>query len=456
MDSADEASPVPASLRDPKGKRRAATDDAGLRTASRSRLPSGAVLDLDADDADESGRRRDVSSGAGALLLDRLDLTADDAGAPTGTDALADDPAFASPPPSPPPSGRSQPTATMTTNGRTLPKPKRATAEPASSTSSRPALTLRDQEKVIDEVKKDNFSLKLKVRAAAIPSPLRSQIFFLEERLAKLAPDQIDAALRENIELKVEFQTLQQELKKHKRMCLKLERALDAVQKDKEAAVAASDAGTSTSGEAHRLREERDRLREELRKRDAAPASAWDAEDQRAEIARLRDELQAEREAREQLLSGRHGGTAASSAGSTDDVDRLQRRIRELREDNASLSSQLGAQATLLASRDAEKEQLLDELDAVRQDVGELEAELAARGGAGPLAPDAARLEDELNQLRDRLSSEMLENERKEQELQELVADADNREAELVAEVDRLKQSLVQCDEVRCRGWQRH
>ena len=262
--------------------------------------------------------------------------------------------------------------------------------------------------------------------------------------------------MRENIELKVEFQTLQQELKKHKRMCLKLERALDAVQKDKEAAVAASDAGTSTSGEAHRLREERDRLREELRKRDAAPASAWDAEDQRAEIARLRDELQAEREAREQLLSGRHGGTAASSAGSTDDVDRLQRRIRELREDNASLSSQLGAQATLLASRDAEKEQLLDELDAVRQDVGELEAELAARGGAGPLAPDAARLEDELNQLRDRLSSEMLENERKEQELQELVADADNREAELVAEVDRLKQSLVQCDEVRCRGWQRH
>ena len=167
MDSADEASPVPASSRDPKGKRRAAADDAGLRTASRSRLPGGGAAVLDLDDADDSVRQRGASadaSGAGALL-DRLDLTADDAGAPTGTDALADDPAFASPPPSPPPSGRSQPTA----NGRTLPRPKRATAgEPASSTSSRPALTLRDQEKVIDEVKKDNFSLKLKARAARL------------------------------------------------------------------------------------------------------------------------------------------------------------------------------------------------------------------------------------------------------------------------------------------------
>ena len=170
--SDDEGSPAPASLRDPHGKRRAAADDAGLRTASRSRLPGGgALLDLEADGDGSGGRMRGASADASrvsaAALLDRLDLTVDDAGAPTGTDALADDPAFASPPPSPPPSGRSQP------NGKALPKPKRAPSssartaaagEPTASTSSRPALTLRDQEKGIDEVKKDNFSLKLKVR----------------------------------------------------------------------------------------------------------------------------------------------------------------------------------------------------------------------------------------------------------------------------------------------------
>ncbi|KAH8930270.1 hypothetical protein BT69DRAFT_908743 [Atractiella rhizophila] len=63
---------------------------------------------------------------------------------------------------------------------------------------------------VIDSVKKENFNLKLK-------------IFFLEDRLAKLAPDQIDAALKENIELKIEFQAARTEMKKYKRLLLEAE-----------------------------------------------------------------------------------------------------------------------------------------------------------------------------------------------------------------------------------------
>lgn len=74
-------------------------------------------------------------------------------------------------------------------------------------------LTLREQEKVIDEVKKENFNLKLK-------------IYFLEDRLAKLAPDQVDLALKENVEIKVEFQTVRQELKRYKRLLLEAERAI--------------------------------------------------------------------------------------------------------------------------------------------------------------------------------------------------------------------------------------
>jgi hypothetical protein len=45
-------------------------------------------------------------------------------------------------------------------------------------------MTLREQEKVIDDIKKENFSLKLKV-------------FFLNERLDKLGPEHNDAALKE-------------------------------------------------------------------------------------------------------------------------------------------------------------------------------------------------------------------------------------------------------------------
>lgn len=46
------------------------------------------------------------------------------------------------------------------------------------------AMTLREQEKVIDEIKKENFSLKLKV-------------FFLDERMQKMGPEFNDAALKE-------------------------------------------------------------------------------------------------------------------------------------------------------------------------------------------------------------------------------------------------------------------
>ena len=45
-------------------------------------------------------------------------------------------------------------------------------------------LTLREQEKVIDEIKKENFGLKLKV-------------FFLNERLDKLGPEFNDATIKE-------------------------------------------------------------------------------------------------------------------------------------------------------------------------------------------------------------------------------------------------------------------
>ncbi|MBW0464402.1 hypothetical protein O181_004117 [Austropuccinia psidii MF-1] len=82
-------------------------------------------------------------------------------------------------------------------------------------------LTLREQEKVIDEVKKENFNLKLK-------------IYFLEDRLAKLAPDQVDLALKENVEIKVEFQTVRQELKRYKRLLLEAERAIELAKAERD------------------------------------------------------------------------------------------------------------------------------------------------------------------------------------------------------------------------------
>ncbi|KAG8821455.1 hypothetical protein FRC18_011310 [Serendipita sp. 400] len=77
-------------------------------------------------------------------------------------------------------------------------------------------MTLREQEKVIDQLKKENFSLKLKVH-------------FLEERLAQLAPDHIEAALKQNINLKIEVQSRGVELKKYKKLLLQMEQELARV-----------------------------------------------------------------------------------------------------------------------------------------------------------------------------------------------------------------------------------
>ncbi|KAH8919163.1 hypothetical protein BT69DRAFT_513390 [Atractiella rhizophila] len=95
---------------------------------------------------------------------------------------------------------------------------KSASKEKAGKGKGKHKMTLREQENVIDSVKKENFNLKLK-------------IFFLEDRLAKLAPDQIDAALKENIELKIEFQAARTEMKKYKRLLLEAQGALETLQK---------------------------------------------------------------------------------------------------------------------------------------------------------------------------------------------------------------------------------
>ena len=66
----------------------------------------------------------------------------------------------------------------------------------------------------IDNLKKENFNIKLKVH-------------FLEERLAQLAPDQVESALKQNINLKVEVQQRGMELKKLRKLVLELEKELE-------------------------------------------------------------------------------------------------------------------------------------------------------------------------------------------------------------------------------------
>ncbi|KAI8974488.1 microtubule associated-domain-containing protein [Pilobolus umbonatus] len=78
-------------------------------------------------------------------------------------------------------------------------------------------LTLKQYEKTIDSLKKDNFGLKMK-------------IFYMEKRWEEASPDNNDKALKENVNLKVTVHSLTQELKRYKKMILELNSAIELIQ----------------------------------------------------------------------------------------------------------------------------------------------------------------------------------------------------------------------------------
>ncbi|KAF9239071.1 microtubule associated-domain-containing protein, partial [Melanogaster broomeanus] len=207
-------------------------------------------------------------------------------------------------------------------------------------------LTLRDQEKHIDNLKKENFNIKLRVH-------------FLEERLAQLAPDQVDAALKQNVSLKVEVQQRGLELKKLKRLVLELERELERSQKER---------GTASSKDRERDLEarlqERERELRELR-RGLAPAADEDALRQ----AELRnEELEEELENVKGLLEDnieeighlreiveKRGDESIDERGEHR-RERWQRKLGELEADNDDLRARIEEQNVLLLKKEDEKE----------------------------------------------------------------------------------------------------
>jgi chromosome segregation ATPase len=75
-------------------------------------------------------------------------------------------------------------------------------------------MSLREQENVIDKIEKENFGLKLKIH-------------FLEEALRKAGPGFSEAALKENTELKVDKVTMQKELYRYRKTLTAAERELE-------------------------------------------------------------------------------------------------------------------------------------------------------------------------------------------------------------------------------------
>ncbi|GAA5916212.1 hypothetical protein JCM8208_000034 [Rhodotorula glutinis] len=327
-------------------------------------------------------------------------------------------------------------------------------------------MTLREQEKVIDELKKDNFSLKLKLH-------------FYEQRLEKLAPSSVEQALRENIQLKVEFQTLRTELKRYKKLLLEGDRAIQALTTERDELARGSTGRRSSAagiGPSARERDLEKRLREhedardqwerkarelhrdnkQLRADGAAASGSGEVKDLREQLDAALDEGDDLRrqltdahdeldDLRNEAADMRHelADHADESGLSLEGRSRgtIRRQVDRLEQDNTSLRSQLAAQLTMLATRNEEADSLRGQVEDLKADLGALENELdlaqraAKRVGDEQDDGDREALEKDLDAHRDRATSLALELEdvktqldAKEHEIEDLLREIEERD----------------------------
>ncbi|KAF6764547.1 hypothetical protein DFP72DRAFT_1163472 [Ephemerocybe angulata] len=303
------------------------------------------------------------------------------------------------------------------------PKPKgvrtrSGTVTAAAAPSKVSKLTLRDQEKHIDNLKKENFSIKLRVH-------------FLEDQLARMAPDQMDAALKQNINLKIEVQQRGMEIKKLKKLVLSLEHELERVQRG-----AAASAGAS----------EREKELEQRRS------------------GRTGDDALREAEARNAELEDELDNVKGLLEDNMDEIDRLKNIVQqrgsdkaeELENENYELREKLRAQDDLVSQLQDDRDDLQDALTELQLRLEELESRRHAesiersQSRAALLDEQEAHeeLEDEVNQLRDRVAALMIELQGKEDErVVDVVEDEWRGEVEEArGQADELKDVLAERD----------
>ncbi|QRW15481.1 microtubule organizer protein 1 [Ceratobasidium sp. AG-Ba] len=311
-------------------------------------------------------------------------------------------------------------------------------------TDKGPTMTLREQEKLIDQVKRENFALKLKVH-------------FLEERLNQLAPDHLEAALKQNISLKIEVQSQRVELKKHRKAATDAERAVADLKREMEHAGASSTALNEERArrmEAERLLDERERELRALRRRTGSGGGGGNAElqDLRNRNAQLEDELEHVRQALEETNEALERSAPEA--------------VEELEDENLALRREAQAQLDALAQLGEERDDAREELDAMRlaheQLIRRHEASLQERSASRLQFEDdkleREALEEDVNALRDKLTATNIEMESRENEFRvleaELRADMDERDAEwrqemaeLGSRVEEMQDALAQREE---------
>jgi hypothetical protein len=295
-------------------------------------------------------------------------------------------------------------------------------------------------------------------------------VHFLEERLAELAPDQIEAALKQNINLKIEVQQHRMDLKKQKKLILELEQELERLQR-----------GDSRTRDLEERLAERERELKELRRRQGYGVESEDkirhlelaVEERSLELRGFRRTTQEMRELEFELDDAREALRLKDQELVSKDMELDH--IRQLLQDNNDEFERIRSQAEgtpgtslrvdgrkdvsglqrKVTDLEAEKEQWEDDKDILIEEIGMLrghmedlerrrDAESIERSTSRAMLLDQeeekAAVEDDLNSMRDKYAAAQIE-------LQQRDDDLDMKEREINDLVDEHGRILQQVED---------
>lgn len=290
---------------------------------------------------------------------------------------------------------------------------------------------------------------------------------FLEERLAQLAPDHIDAALKQNISLKIEVQQRGMEMKKLKKLVLDLERELERLQQGGSASSSRRERELEEKLEEREreLRELREALQDQRRRNtdhydEGRQDFPRDAEtrneelEEQLEFARglLEENVEEINRLRDLVERQQNASSPEVPEPNGHEYKRLKRRVEGLEADNNNLRARLQEHAELLTQKEEEKEDVVDENDALKLEIEDLhrkrDADFAERSQSRAAfleeREEREAAEEDLNALKDRLAAVMIELQQKEDDL-----DLKSKEME---EIVREHQRIVNVVEDEWRG----
>jgi myosin heavy subunit len=249
-------------------------------------------------------------------------------------------------------------------------------------------LTLRDQEAKLDQIQKDNFSLKLKIH-------------YLEEALKKTGNAFQQATLRENVELKTQKITIEQDLKRQRKRLENAEHELEEYRTKfkeyqesvKKRHMTARDAEEidrlqKMAEESQKVADEREEELEELRRRLEEADKEQQASD---EVQQLKDDMQDleyEIRGRDQQLEEKDEQLEAlqdqlkDAKSGTQQAEHLQQDIEELEAELKEKDEELDSKDRRIAELEERINSAYDREKStkkLRSDVADLEIRLRER-----------------------------------------------------------------------------